>query len=62
MEVYYLKKIILYCPECGSRLIDSNFSTESEMKSEEKIPLNWHPDYFQKCWKCGKQIGIKKVS
>ena len=56
-----MKKKILCCPECGSRLIDSSPSTESELKAEEKIPTNWFPDYYQKCWKCGKQIGIKKV-
>lgn len=52
----------LFCPECGSRLLDSNLSTVSEMNAEDKIPKDWIPDYFQKCWKCGKQIGIKKVS
>ena len=57
-----MNKKILYCPECGSRLIDSSPSTMSELKSEEKIPTNWKPDYYQKRWKCGKQIGIKKVS
>ena len=57
-----MNKKILHCPECGSRLIDSSPSTMSELKSEEKIPTNWNPDYYQKCWKCGKQIGIKKVS
>ena len=57
-----MNKKILYCPECGSCLIDSSPSTMSELKSEEKIPTNWKPDYYQKCWKCGKQIGIKKVS
>ena len=53
---------ILYCPECGRRLIDSSASIRSELKSEEKIPAGWVPDYFQKCWKCGKQIGLKKIS
>lgn len=56
-----MKKKILYCPVCDSRLIDSNSSTISEMIAEEKMPLDWFPDYFQKCWKCGKQIGIKKI-
>lgn len=57
-----MNKIILQCPECGSRLIDSNPATISELKAEEKTPPDWHPDYVQKCWKCGKRIGIKKVS
>ncbi len=52
----------LFCPECKGRLIDSNSSTKSVVLPEDKIPQNWHPDYFLKCWKCGKQIGIKKVS
>lgn len=57
------KKKQLQCPVCGfPRLIDSEAGTESEVVPEDKIQEGWHPDYFQKCHKCGNQIGIRKVS
>jgi len=57
-----MEKKTLFCPECGRRLIDSNETTISELRSKKKIPVGWNADYFQKCWKCGEEIGIKKVS
>ena len=56
----YKKKLI--CPECGfGRLIDADKDTKSELREESKIEAGWHPDYFAKCSKCGKQIAIRKV-
>lgn len=56
------KKKKLICPECGfGRLIDSEKDTKSELREESKIEAGWHPDYFAKCSKCGKQIAIRKI-
>lgn len=56
------KKKKLICPECGfGRLIDSEEDTKSELREESKIEAGWHPDYFAKCSKCGKQIAIRKI-
>lgn len=53
----------LSCPLCGfRRLIDADENNESELIAEEQMPDGWHPDYFQKCPQCKKQIGIRKVS
>ena len=61
--VKMIAKKKLKCPVCGfPRLIDSGADTISEMIPEDKIQAGWHPDYFQKCHKCGSQIGIRKVS
>ncbi len=58
-----IKKKQLKCPACGCpRLIDSGVDIESEVIAVEKMRAGWLPDYYQKCHKCGKQIGIKKVS
>ena len=58
-----IAKTQLTCPVCGfPRLIDSGAHTVSEVIPESKIQAGWQPDYFQKCHKCGNQIGIKKVS
>lgn len=52
----------LGCPVCGfKRLIDADENNESELIAEEQMPDGWHPDYFQKCPQCKKQIGIRKV-
>ena len=54
----------IYCPICGSRLMDKNrevLTEEKEMTSNE-TDNNWIPDFYQKCWKCGRNIGIRKVS
>lgn len=51
------------CPICGfKRLIDADENNVSELIAEKDMPLNWHPDYFQKCPQCKQQIGIRKVS
>jgi|GEM_PF-1798963 len=58
----YCKKSIA-CPVCGSeRLIDTAVDTRSELMEESKMPSGWNPDYFQKCWRCKKEIGNKKIS
>lgn len=58
--IMHKKKLV--CPECGfGRLIDADVETKSELREESKIETGWHPDYFAKCSKCGKQIAIKKV-
>ena len=50
------------CPICGfARLIDSDENVKSELREESTITDGWHPDYFQKCPQCKKQIGIKKI-
>lgn len=52
----------LVCPECGfKRLVDADEFTQSELCEESKIQPGWRVDYYAKCKKCGKQIGIKKV-
>ena len=62
MVIRYEKKS-LECPACRfARLIDSVVGIKSETFPEDKMPNGWYPDYFQKCGKCGKQIGIRKVS
>ncbi len=61
--VKIIAKKQLECPVCGfPRLIDAEAHTVSEMIPEDRIRTGWQPDYFQKCRKCGNQIGIKKVS
>ncbi len=53
----------LSCPFCGfKRLIDADENNQSELIAEDQMPVDWHPDYFQKCPQCKKQIGIRKVS
>ncbi len=60
---YWYKKKQLPCPVCGfPRLIDAIDGIESETVAEKMIPKGWYPDYFQKCYHCKNQIGIKKVS
>ena len=62
MGILYEKKS-LSCPVCGNRrLIDAPIFTESEMVPEDKIPIGWLPDYYQKCRRCKSEIGIRKVS
>ena len=56
-----MTKEALKCPICGSRLIDKNISTKSEVYEEHQYPPGWEPDYVQKCHCCKKQIGIKKI-
>lgn len=57
------KKKKLSCPVCGfNRLIDADIDNQSELISEDKMPKDWQPDYFQKCPHCKNQIGIRKVS
>lgn len=52
----------LACPVCGfKRLVDADQNTKSELCEESQIKPGWRPDYYAKCKKCGKQIGIKKV-
>lgn len=52
----------LACPVCGfKRLVDADENTKSELCEETHIKNGWRPDYYAKCKKCGKQIGIKKV-
>lgn len=58
-----MKKKKIPCPLCGfSRLIDADENNESELYAEKDMPLDWQPDYFQKCPHCKNQIGIRKVS
>lgn len=57
-----IRKKKLVCPACGfGRLMDADEKTESELCVESEIKAGWKPDYFAKCKRCGKQIGIKKV-
>lgn len=57
-----MKKVKLMCPVCGfGRLVDADERTKSELCEESKIKPGWRADYFAKCKKCGKQIGIRKV-
>ena len=52
----------LACPFCGfKRLVDAEQDTKSELCEESQIKPGWKPDYYAKCKKCGRQIGIKKV-
>ena len=52
------------CPVCGSRLMDKNEEVITEEKEMNMVETNtsWNPDFYQKCWKCGRNIGIRKVS
>ena len=53
------------CPICGSKISYTEDSVHSIMEASYKIVNNgeyiWVPDYYVKCWKCGKEIAIKKV-
>ena len=52
----------LACPVCGfKRLVDADINTKSELREESMMEPGWKADYFAKCRKCGKQIGIKKI-
>lgn len=57
-----LKAKILRCPVCGARLIDAAKNITTELRPEEDVQTGWQPDYYQKCYKCKKLIGIRKVS
>lgn len=53
------RKKKLSCPLCGfNRLIDADVDNLFELMPEDKMPKDWHPDYFQKCPHCKNQIGI----
>ena len=52
----------LACPNCGfRRLVDADENTKSELYEESQMRSGWRADYYAKCKKCGKQIGIKKI-
>ncbi len=52
----------LACPNCGfKRLVDADENTKSELYEESQMRSGWRADYYAKCKKCGKQIGIKKI-
>lgn len=57
---------ILPCPVCGKRLTDTEDNVNSKViptkaLSNDKFK-NLVPDYYMKCWNCGNDIAIKKVS
>ena len=59
-------RTILPCPCCGKRLTDTEDNVNSKViptkvLSRDKVK-NWIPDYYMKCWNCGNDIAIKKVS
>lgn len=58
-------RVPLECPICGSKISYTEDSVHSIMEASYKIVNNgeyiWVPDYYVKCWKCGKEIAIKKV-
>jgi len=51
----------LMCPICGARIVDASEHTVSELRVV-KEELKWIADYYQKCKKCKKEIGIKKIN
>lgn len=57
-----LKVKILKCPLCQARLIDAAKSTVTELIPEGEVKAGRKPDYYQKCSKCKRLIGIRKVS
>ena len=56
-----MDRIRIKCPSCGSRVVDANMSTKTEVIEESKVNENWNPDYCIKCHQCKKLILIKKV-
>ena len=52
----------LKCPLCGYRLIDSAEECITELRPGDEKIRGWKPDYMQKCPKCKREIGIRKVS
>lgn len=56
------KTKILRCPVCGARLIDSAKNIMTELIPQEDAENEKMSDYYQKCNKCKRLIGIKKVS
>jgi hypothetical protein len=53
----------LYCPSCKKgRIIDADIRIESRLFKRESLSKDEPADYYIKCWKCGCEIGIKKVS
>ena len=51
----------LQCPICKSKLMNTDSFVVSEVHEYLNLDDLWKPDYVLKCWKCKKQIGIKKV-
>jgi len=55
----------VHCPNCGSRLLDAEKGVKTLTKiiyahdTGQSTDL-WVPDYYEKCWKCKQEIGIKK--
>ena len=50
----------LPCPVCGGRVIDGRRGIKSKlynMECADELEI----DFFSKCSKCGKDIGIKKI-
>lgn len=56
-----MKKVRLNCPRCGRRVIDSDGNVKTELR-EVTGSTQWQPDYYEKCKKCGAEIGIKKLN
>lgn len=57
------KRKSLICPVCRfPRLIDVADDNLSECRVESKVTADWKPDYYQKCYRCHKQIAIRKIS
>lgn len=55
------------CPHCGSRLLDADKGVQTITKVINPYdpgppPNRWVPDYYIKCWRCKKKIGLKKVN
>ena len=47
------------CPCCGNeRLIDAGVHTNTEAKIADEY--HCEADFYIKCWKCKREIGLKK--
>ena len=58
----FFRKKSIACPSCGYKRIGDAFEgTKYEAFPEEKIPDGWVPDFFHKCPKCKREIGIRKI-
>jgi DNA-directed RNA polymerase subunit RPC12/RpoP len=60
-------KIEIPCPHCGHRLMDADKGVQTMTKVvnpyDHGLPANsWMPDFYIKCLRCKKKIGLKKLN
>ena len=52
--------VTIVCPTCGGRICDADSRVALRTKiTNKKINMKYPADYYIKCWKCKRTIGLK---